>query len=353
MVAPACSPSRAAPGGTSIRAAAGGGRRRAARRAAMAVPVETARGHGRPDPAPPDRGRLAALQRIGGHPARDRRADRRVPLRRGRAGRARASRWSLLDDSVWRAAVEQAQAALELSQANYERAVDLLQRKAGTTKARDEAFSQMRVDEAELELAKARLDKSVITAPFDGVVGLRKVSVGDFVNVGDDIVNLEQIDPLKADFRVAEVYLGAVRPGQRDRARGRRLPGRDLRRRGLCDRPADRRERPQHPAARAPAEPESRAAAGAVRPGHPGAERARGRDPGARAGAGAAGPGPVRVQGRRRQGGADQGRRSGIRREGMVEIVDGPRPRGRGGDRGPAQAPRRRRRSSRCRPAEA
>jgi membrane fusion protein (multidrug efflux system) len=55
----------------------------------------------------------------------------------------------------------------------------------------------------------------VISAPFDGVVGLRKVSVGDFVNVGQDIVNLEQIDPLKADFRVAELYLGAVRPGQR------------------------------------------------------------------------------------------------------------------------------------------
>jgi membrane fusion protein (multidrug efflux system) len=121
----------------------------------------------------------------------------------------------VLDDSVWRAVVEQVQAALELSQTNYDRAVDLLQRKVGTTKARDEAFSQMRVDQAELELARARLDKSTITAPFDGVVGLRKVSVGDFVNMGDDIVNLEQIDPLKADFRVAEAYLGAVRPGQR------------------------------------------------------------------------------------------------------------------------------------------
>jgi membrane fusion protein, multidrug efflux system len=121
----------------------------------------------------------------------------------------------VLDDSVWRAVVEQVQAALELSQANYDRAVDLLERKVGTTKARDEAFSQMRVDQAELELAKARLDKSLIRAPFDGVVGLRRVSVGDFVNAGDDIVNLEQIDPLKADFRIAESYLGAVRPGQR------------------------------------------------------------------------------------------------------------------------------------------
>ena len=59
--------------------------------------------------------------------------------------------------------------------------------------------------QAALELAKARLDKTVIKAPFDAVAGLRKVSVGDFVNVGQDMVNLEQIDPLKVDFRVAEV----------------------------------------------------------------------------------------------------------------------------------------------------
>ena len=45
----------------------------------------------------------------------------------------------------------------------------------------------MRVDQAVLELARVRLDKSVATAPFDGVVGLRKVSIGDFVDVGQDM----------------------------------------------------------------------------------------------------------------------------------------------------------------------
>ena len=181
--------------------------------AAMAVPVETA-----PVEVGPIQRRLTAVGSL--------RSNELVIIRPEIAGRIVEFRFEegepvkkgqplvLLDDSVWRAAVEQAEAALELSQANHERAVDLLQRKAGTTKARDEAFSQMRVDQAVLELARVRLDKSVITAPFDGVVGLRKVSIGDFVDVGQDMVNLEQIDPLKADFRVAEIYLGAVRPGQ-------------------------------------------------------------------------------------------------------------------------------------------
>ena len=131
----------------------------------------------------------------------------------------------LLDDSIYRAEVEEVQASLELSRANHERAIDLLNRGAGTTKARDEALAELRADEAELQLVKARLDKTMIRAPFDGVIGLRKVSVGDFVDVGQDIVNLEQIDPLKADFRVAEVYLAAVAPGQKIQLSADAFPG--------------------------------------------------------------------------------------------------------------------------------
>ena len=128
------------------------------------------------------------------------------PVKKGQAGAARRLRLAHRGRA--------GEAALELSQANYERALDLLQRKAGTTKARDEAFRRCASIRRCSSSRGYGLDKSVITAPFDGVVGLRKVSIGDFVNVGQDMVNLEQIDPLKADFRVAEIYLGAVRPGQ-------------------------------------------------------------------------------------------------------------------------------------------
>ena len=182
--------------------------------AAMAMPVETVRVE-----VGPIQRRLSAVGSL--------RSNESVIIRPEIAGRIAEVRFEegqrvrqgqalvVLDDTVYRAEVEQVEAALVLSRANHERALDLLQRGAGTTKARDETLAQLRADEASLALARARLEKSVIKAPFEGVAGLRSVSVGDFVGVGQDMVNLEQIDPLKADFRVAEVYLAAVRPGQK------------------------------------------------------------------------------------------------------------------------------------------
>jgi membrane fusion protein, multidrug efflux system len=191
---------------------------------AMAVPVETALVQ-----VGPIQRRLTAVGSL--------RSNESVIIRPEVAGRIAEIRFDegervtkgqplvVLDDTIYRAEVEEAQASLELSQANHDRAIDLLKRGAGTTKARDEALAELRQDQAALELAKARLDKTMIKAPFDGVVGLREISIGDFVNVGEDMVNLEQIDPLKADFRVAEVYLGAVRRGQRIELGADAFPG--------------------------------------------------------------------------------------------------------------------------------
>jgi membrane fusion protein (multidrug efflux system) len=69
-----------------------------------------------------------------------------------------------------------------------------------------------------------------LMAPFDGVLGLRKVSVGDYVTPGQDMVNLESIASLKVDFRVPEIFLAALKPGQEigvtvDAFPGRRFDG--------------------------------------------------------------------------------------------------------------------------------
>jgi membrane fusion protein (multidrug efflux system) len=119
-----------------------------------------------------------------------------------------------LDPAINQAEVQQARANLKLAQTKYDRAVELSQRNFISGQAKDEAENNLRVAQAALALVEARLAKTEIRAPFAGVIGLRVVSVGDYVKEGADIVNLESIDPLKVDFRVPEVYLRHVQEGQ-------------------------------------------------------------------------------------------------------------------------------------------
>ena len=119
-----------------------------------------------------------------------------------------------LDDSVQKADLERARANLVLSKSKFERAEDLRAKGFISGQARDEAENAFKVAQADAELAAARLAKAEIRAPFSGTLGLRSVSVGDYVKEGQDIVNLEEIDPLKADFRVPEVFLSQVKAGQ-------------------------------------------------------------------------------------------------------------------------------------------
>ena len=119
-----------------------------------------------------------------------------------------------LDASVTQAEVQQAKANLTLAKAKYDRAVDLEKRNFISSQAKDEAENNLKVAEAALELTHAKLSKMTIVAPFAGIIGLRSVSMGDYVKEGADMVNLEAIDPLKVDFRVPEIYLTQVNVGQ-------------------------------------------------------------------------------------------------------------------------------------------
>lgn len=120
-----------------------------------------------------------------------------------------------LDSSIERAELQQAMAQQSLAHSNFDRAKELRRGNAGTQRSLDESESAMKTADAAVDLAQARLDKRKLVAPFDGRAGLRNVSPGEFVEAGTAIVNLEQIDPLKVDFRVPELFLPAVEPGQR------------------------------------------------------------------------------------------------------------------------------------------
>jgi len=129
-----------------------------------------------------------------------------------------------LDAAILQAELDQARASLELSQANYDRAQSLAERGSGTQRAKDEALAALLNDRAAVALAESRLAKTVISAPFEGVLGLRKVSVGDYVVIGEEMVTLQAIDKLKADFRIPELFLAEVKVGQELRITADALP---------------------------------------------------------------------------------------------------------------------------------
>ena len=119
-----------------------------------------------------------------------------------------------LDDSVARAELEQARANQKLGKAKFDRAVELKQRNFISGQAQDEAENAMRVADATVSLADAKLAKLTIKAPFSGTVGLRTASTGDYVKDGQDIVNLEKTDPIKVDFNVPEIFQSKIKLGQ-------------------------------------------------------------------------------------------------------------------------------------------
>ena len=119
-----------------------------------------------------------------------------------------------LDESVQHADLERARANLVLAKSKLDRAEELRKQGFISSQARDEADNNYRVAKADVELMQARLAKTAIPAPFSGTIGLRLVSVGDYVKEGQDIVNLEALDPLKVDFRVPELFLSQVKAGQ-------------------------------------------------------------------------------------------------------------------------------------------
>jgi len=119
-----------------------------------------------------------------------------------------------LDDSVQRADLDRAKANLVLSRTKHERAIDLRNKGFVSTQALDELENSVKVAEADAQLMTARVNKMTLLAPFAGTVGLRQASVGDYVKEGQDIVNLESLDPLKVDFRLPELALSQLQNGQ-------------------------------------------------------------------------------------------------------------------------------------------
>jgi membrane fusion protein (multidrug efflux system) len=119
-----------------------------------------------------------------------------------------------LDASVARAALNEAEANLENSRRANARAAELAGSQLIAKSDYDTTRAAFAVDQARVASARAALSKMTLRAPFSGRIGLREVSVGDFVSVGQDLVPLVRMDPIKVDFSVPEGALSQIASGQ-------------------------------------------------------------------------------------------------------------------------------------------
>ncbi len=119
-----------------------------------------------------------------------------------------------MDDTLQRAEVQQSLAQMSIAKANHKRNQELVAQNFVSQRSLEESSAALQVAEAQLGLSCARLERMRLIAPFNGVVGIRNVNVGDYVKDGADLVNLENIGSLYVDYRLPERYQTKVAPGQ-------------------------------------------------------------------------------------------------------------------------------------------
>lgn len=130
------------------------------------------------------------------------------------------------DDQLPAAQVMQAKAELSIAQANHTRNQELVAQNFISKRSLDESDAALQVAQAKLALAQVTLQRLKVLAPFDGVAGLRQINVGDYLKDGADMVNVEDIDAVLLDFRLAERFQTKVKPGQKAQVTFDALPGR-------------------------------------------------------------------------------------------------------------------------------
>jgi len=133
-----------------------------------------------------------------------------------------------IDDAELKAQVAQIEAERDLARQSLTRTRDLLQQKASSQAELERAEATMRSNEAQLELLKVRLGRTLVRAPFAGVMGQRYVSVGDYVTTTTRLAALQTVSPQRASFQVPERYAEQLEPGQSVTFRVAALPGREF-----------------------------------------------------------------------------------------------------------------------------
>jgi membrane fusion protein (multidrug efflux system) len=130
-----------------------------------------------------------------------------------------------LDTRQERAQLANMEAQRDLARVNYERAQQLVKEGVIARSEYDNASAQQKATEAQVGDIKAAIARKTIRAPFSGVLGIRQVSLGQYLAAGQAIVSLQSLNPIYVNFGVPQQDTPKVAPGRVLRVTCNDLPG--------------------------------------------------------------------------------------------------------------------------------
>jgi membrane fusion protein (multidrug efflux system) len=133
-----------------------------------------------------------------------------------------------LDADVERANLASAVAALKLAKANLARGESLRSTDSISKATLEQRQSEYEVASAQTTALSAQIEKKAINAPFDGVLGIRKINVGEYLEAGDPIVNLQDLTVMLVNFSVSQKELAALVVGEEVHMTTDAYPGREF-----------------------------------------------------------------------------------------------------------------------------
>jgi membrane fusion protein (multidrug efflux system) len=120
-----------------------------------------------------------------------------------------------LNDDELKAQYQKLEFTKKLFESQENRQKQLLAKEAISQEEYDIVLNQFNTNLSDLRLVEAQLAKTVIRAPFDGVLGLRQISEGSVIGTNDVIVSIINIDPIKIEFSIPERYANQVKTGSK------------------------------------------------------------------------------------------------------------------------------------------
>ncbi|OAN46659.1 efflux transporter periplasmic adaptor subunit [Paramagnetospirillum marisnigri] len=133
-----------------------------------------------------------------------------------------------LDTDVEMGDLRSAEAELALARTSNDRNTALLRSNTVSVAALEKTQAELKVRQAKVGGLQAQIAKKSVTAPFDGTLGVRKIDLGQYVQPGQVMVNLQDLSLMLCDFTVSQKDLAAVVPGQPVRMSTDAYPGRSF-----------------------------------------------------------------------------------------------------------------------------